>query len=249
MKSWYKNLFLRGVASAISLLGLTLIAIPETSPASASTGTSISLSVPPVPAAGSSMATWQSWASAQQKAMESVDPLAIATSTPGCTTISATLEPVVSTGSAGIPAGIVTDAVVLVGSCTANSTRSPSIGGIIPLISSYCPGMNGCNYSSATNGYVAVGTYTYGGNSAYMAAAYTYTASGSGYSAHSELGTVSSGCATGSLVANSSSVSLSTGQYVEVIWGPRTGSSTWSGTGWHYNGSSYVDLGTVCGMW
>ena len=181
--------------------------------------------------------------------MQSTSPLSLVTPTPGCTNTSGSLEPVVSTGAGGIPAGIVTDALVLVGSCTTRATNSQATGEISPAISSYCPNMDGCNYGSATNGVVAVGTATVNGNVNYMAAAYTYTASGSGYTAHTELGTVSSGCATGSLVASSSSASLSTGQYVELLWGPRNGSNTWSSTGWHYTGSGYQDLGTVCGMW
>lgn len=248
MKSWYKNPFLRGAVSAVSLLGVMLIAIPGTSPASASANTSASLSVPPIPAAGSSISTWQSWASAQREAMESASPLSMVAPTPGCTIISGVVEPVVSTGAGGIPAGIVTDALTLNGSCAASATSSPTTGGVSPLISSYCPNMNGCNYASATYGYVAVGTATVNGDSTWMGAAYTYTGSGS-FTAHAELGTVSSGCSVGSLVANSNSQTLSTNQYVEVLWGPRNFSTTWSGTGWHYNGSSYDDLGTVCGMW
>lgn len=247
MKSWYKYKIARGGMLGVAVLGLSLIAIPGVSTAVASASTSSTLSVPSVPAAGSSMATWQSWASAQQKAMQSVSPLAAEAPTPGCTTTSGTVEPVVSSGADGIPAGIVTDAVVFVGTCASRSSGTATAG-IVPLISTYCPGMDQCNDGSVTNGYEGVGTYTYAGNPSYMASAYTYTGSGT-YSAHSELGTVSSGCSSGSTVANSSNSTLSTNGWVEVVWGPRTGSNTWSGTGWHYNGSGYVNLGSVCGMW
>ena len=247
MKSWYKNKIARSGVLGVAVLGLSMIAIPGVSTAAASASTSSTLSVPALPAAGSSMATWQSWASAQQKAMQSMSPLAAEAPTPGCTTTSGTVVPVVSTGAAGIPAGIVTDAVVFVGNCT-SSTSNTAAAGISPLVSTYCPGMTNCNYGGVTNGYEGVGTYTYAGNPAYMASAYTYTSSGT-YSAHSELGVASSGCSSGTTVANSTEQTLGTGGYVEVVWGPRTVSNTWSGTGWHYNGSGYVNLGSVCGTW
>ncbi len=106
--------------------------------------------------------------------MQSMSPLAAEAPTPGCTTTSGTVVPVVSTGAAGIPAGIVTDAAVFVGSCT-SSTSNTAAAGISPLVSTYCPGMTNCNYGGVTNGYEGVGTYTYAGNPAYMASAYTYT--------------------------------------------------------------------------
>lgn len=108
--------------------------------------------------------------------------------------------------------------------------------------------MNQANYSSATNGYVCVGTSTYNGNSNFMAAAYTYTGTGT-FTAHSELATVSSPCPPGNAIANSSSYNLSQYQAAVVQWGPRNYSATWSGTGWHYNGGGYTDLGSVCGTW
>ncbi len=248
MKMWHSWLGPKSVV-LVSLLALGITFVPQAGIASASSTTATTSLVPAMPVAGSSLATWQSWANAQQAALQSVNPQSLVAPNPGCTNTSVALVPVISTGTAGIPAGIVTDAVTIVGTCGSSSDGPSTAAGVSPLISSYCPNMTYCTYASATNGYVAVGTATVNGNVNYMGAAYTYTASGSGYSAHSELGTVSSGCSVGTLVANSSSVSLSTNQYVEVLWGPRNGSATWSGTGWHYNGSGYTNLGTVCGMY
>lgn len=256
MKTYLKYPMVRNVVTALMLFvgaSLTVPSISEAAPSLPSRN-SAPLSIPAEPAAGSSTAQWQSWASAQQEAMQSVDPSSLLTDSSGCTNTSANLIPVVSAGADGIPVGIVTDALELTGTCSVNSmsnaatTNSPTSSGITPLISSYCPNMNNCNYGSATNGYVAVGTTTVGGNSSYMAAAYTYTGSGS-FTAHAELGTVSSGCSAGTAVANSNSETLTTNTYVEIVWGPRNYSANWSGTGWHYNGSSYVDLGSVCGTW
>jgi hypothetical protein len=232
------------IPAAIMMMGFVFL--PQTGIASASTSLTTTVSVPALPVAGSSLATWQSWASAQQAALQSVTPQSLVAPSAGCTNSSVMLVPVVSTGTAGIPAGIVTDAIQIVGSCGGAAGAPLGGNGIRPLLSSYCPNMTNCTYQSATNGEVAVGTGTVGGNANYMGAAYTYTSSGSGYTSHAELGTVSSGCSVGTLVANSSDSSLSNNQYVEILWGPRSGSNTWSGTGWHYNGSGYTNLGTVC---
>ncbi len=158
MKSWYKNKIARSGVLGVAALGLSLIAIPGVSTPVASASTSSTLPVLALPAAGSSMATWQTWASAELKAMQSISPLAAEAPTPGCTTTSGTVEPVVSTGATGIPAGIVTDAAVFVGNCT-SSTSNTAAAGISPLVSTYCPGMTNCNYGGVTNGYEGVGTY------------------------------------------------------------------------------------------
>lgn len=236
------------IASTIAALAMfsSLPTLESAVAASPQADTSV---VPAMPAANAPLSDWQTWASLQRQAIESANPSSLVHNSAGCATTVVTVLPVVSTGAGGIPAGIVTDALSVVGTCGSGTSGSAATGGVSPAISQYCPNMDGCNYAGATNGEVAVGTATVNGNVNYMAAAYTYTASGSGYTAHSELGTVASGCSTGSLVANSTSASLSTNQYVEVLWGPRNGSATWTSTGWHYNGSSYQDLGTVCGMW
>lgn len=241
MKMWHKTMWPKAAALA-SLLALSIVFVPQVDVASASM-------VPSMPVAGASIATWQSWASAQQTALQSVTPQSLVTPSAGCTNTSVSLLPVVSTGAAGIPEGIVTDAVEVIGSCGNASASSPTEAGVQPLLSSYCPNMTNCEYAAATNGEVAVGTATVDDNVNYMAVAYTYTASGSGYTAHTELGTVSSGCSVGTEVADSSDASLSTDEYVELFWGPRDASNTWSGTGWHYNGSGYSNLGTVCAMY
>jgi hypothetical protein len=247
MKSWKP--LPGGMACIASILVVTLMYVPGESPAFASSSPVAPASTLATPAVGASIATWQAWAVAQQQSLESVNPASLVAPSPGCTNTSTKVIPVASTGAGGIPTGITTDAVVVVGSCAQNGAGAQPLSGVVPLISSYCPNMTGCNYAAATNGYVAVGTATVNGNVNYMGAAYTFTASGSGYTAHSELGTVSSGCSTGSLVANSSSASLSTNQYVEILWGPRNTSNTWTSTGWHHTSGSYQDLGTVCGMW
>ena len=59
MKSWYKNKIARSGVLGVAVLGLSMIAIPGVSTAAASASTSSTLSVPALPAAGSSMATWQ----------------------------------------------------------------------------------------------------------------------------------------------------------------------------------------------
>ena len=235
-------------ASAIAVLAV-FSALPTLGSAGAAPTQTGPVTMPAMPAASAPLSDWQVWASLQRQAIESVNPSTLVHDSSGCSVTAVSVLPTVSTGAGGIPAGIVTDALSVVGTCGAGTPGSAPSNGVSPAISQYCPNMDGCNYGGATNGEVAVGTATVNGNSNYMAAAYTYTASGSGYSAHSELGTVASGCSTGSLVANSSSASLATNQYVEVLWGPRNASATWSSTGWHYNGSGYQDLGTVCGMW
>ena len=236
------------IASAVAMLAV-FSSLPTFESAGAASSQTGPIVVPAMPAAGAPLSDWQAWASLQRQSIESVNPSTLVRGSTGCAVTAVTVLPTVSTGAGGIPAGIVTDALSVVGSCGTGTPGSSPASGVSPAISQYCPNMDGCNYGGATNGEVAVGTATVNGNSNYMAAAYTYTASGSGYTAHSELGTVASGCSTGSLVANSSSASLSTNQYVEVLWGPRNVSATWSSTGWHYNGSGYQDLGTVCGMW
>ena len=118
-----------------------------------------------MPAIGAPLADWQSWATSQRESLASTNPASLVTPSSGCSISSETIEPVVSTGAAGIPAGIVTDEVVVVGSCSASSV------GASPLISSYCPNMTSCNYASAINGEVAVGEATVNGNPTWMSAA------------------------------------------------------------------------------
>jgi len=105
------------------------------------------------------------------------------------------------------------------------------------------------NYGGIRSGEACVGTAKVNGNSNYMAAAYTYTATGSTYG-HVELGRTSS-CASGTTVANESpEVTLSTNQWGEIIWGPKSGSATWSSTWWQDNGGgNYTDFGSVCGYY
>jgi hypothetical protein len=82
-----------------------------------------------------------------------------------------------------------------------------------------------------------------------MAASYVRTASTSSFG-HAELGTTSGSCATGTLVADEApEVTVSTGQYGAVLWGPRSGSNTWSSTWWQDNSGSYSDLGSACGTY
>jgi hypothetical protein len=104
--------------------------------------------------------------------------------------------------------------------------------------------------ASVTGGTACVGTATDGGNSNYVAASYLRTATTSSFG-HAELGTVSGSCGAGTLVANESpEVTVSTNQYAAIIWGPRSGSSTWSSTWWQDNGGgSYSDFGSACGTY
>jgi hypothetical protein len=188
--------------------------------------------------------------------MQSTNPLSAVATDPGCTNTSASLANVVSTGADGIPAGIVTDAVVVTGTCAGSSdsasiTAGASISaGSKPLSWTYCPGMTSCTYTSATDGYIALGTYTYEGSDNYMAGAYFYNGSGT-ETVYARLGTVLTGCTTGSLVADSGIYNIENGEYVEVIWGPNSGSATWNSSAWgNSNGSStYGKLGIVCGLY
>jgi len=107
--------------------------------------------------------------------------------------------------------------------------------------------MDACSYASATSGQIAVGRATINGNGGYIAGAFTNTGSSS-IPVHIELGSVNSGCAVGTLLANSQVVQVSPGAFVEVFWGPRSVSSTWTGTAWRSNNPGYTDLGTACFM-
>jgi hypothetical protein len=107
MKEWQKRMWPTAAAVA-SLLALSITFVPQVGVASAAS------TIPAMPVAGSPLATWQSWASAQQTALQSVSPLSLVTPGAGCTVASVTLIPTVSSGTAGIPAGIVTDAVQVV---------------------------------------------------------------------------------------------------------------------------------------
>ena len=235
------------LAISTSLVSTGLVANASTllvTPTTVTTSTTTS-PVSGVPSNTASMAMWQSWAASQQAQMQSITPSQVA-ATSGCSISSVTASPVVSSGFE-YPAGITTDALTIVGQC------SPSTGGSLsasPAISSYCPGMDDCNFASATNGQVAIGTTTVAGNANFMEAAFTNTSTSS-ISVHSQLGTVGvSPCSsTASVVANSSQTTLSPGMFVAVTWGPRTTSTTWKATGWKLVSGAFQDLGSVCGQY
>jgi hypothetical protein len=196
------------------------------------------------------MSTWESWAAAQRTAMAETNWGLFAKSH-SCTLVTFNLDEVVSNGinMTDIPAGIVVDAVSLIGRCGGSAPPTGTTGAS-PDISSYCPNMTYCNYGSIKDGVAAVGTATVNGTPNFMAAAYTYTNSSGHTFGHAELGKGST-CSVGTLVANESpEVTLYTGQYGEVIWGPRNFSNVWSSTWWQDTGGGhYTKFGTVCGYY
>ena len=106
--------YIRKSTWIVAALALTST-LPLIGLAAASTGSAIQ--APPVPAAGSTIATWQSWASALDAQLQSQDPSTLVPVQSGCTQSSVSLTPVVSSGLGGIPKGIVTEAITVTGSC------------------------------------------------------------------------------------------------------------------------------------
>jgi len=97
--------------------------------------------------------------------------------------------------------------------------------GIRPLLSSYCP-----NMTIAPTKVRRMVKLPCTGPSAGTLITWRrvhYTSSGSGYTSHAEWERFPV-VVRRTLVANSSDSSLSNNQYVEILWGPRSGSNTWS---------------------
>ena len=217
---------------------------------SVSTASPIS-TVPTPPPPGSSMTVWQAWA-AQQRSVFQQTNWTRTFSSSGCTSGAITVNPVVSDGAAGIPKGIITDAVSIPFRCPdstspnggTNKTVEPSTS---LQSSDYCPNMGSYTLGAVYDGYGCVGTY--GSND--MAAAYTYTLSSGSTYGHVELGQVSGSCSPGSLVADfSPEETLDPGYGQEVVWGPMSASAYWSSTWWQDNGGgNYSDFGSVCGTY
>ena len=113
---------LRSVAigTALTLMLVGFEALPANATGSrSSTPTRLSLSAP---GPGATLAQWQAYAAQQRATVQSVDWLT-AVSSPGCTVTSATVAPIDGTAP-GVPAGVVTDGVVIEGRCGAAPPRS-----------------------------------------------------------------------------------------------------------------------------
>jgi hypothetical protein len=228
---------------AAGALTVTLTLAWMLSPASALAATR----VPATPRPGASMATWQRWAAAERLAVRDTN-WAAAVRSDGCALGQVVIRPVTHSEVAGIPRGVVADAVVVTATCSL--ARKAAHRADVPAISPYCVGMTACNTKSITDGVAAVGTVTHDGNANFMGAEYIYTKSSGSSTGHPELGndTLGSGCGVGTKVANGKNVKLTHDHGELVWWGPRNFSATWSGTWWQHNSNgSYTRFGTVCG--
>ena len=246
----------RVLVSCVGGMVLTLTGVVSLTGSASAQGSSVSMAspvstVPTPPSPGSSMATWEAWATQQRSVFQQTNwTRTFALS--GCTSGSITVNPVTSEGAAGVPKGIVTDAVSILFRCS--SSTSPSSGlnktvqpGTSMQSSDYCPAMGSYTLGAVYDGYGCVGTY--GSND--MAAAYTYTLSSGSTYGHVELGQVSGSCGPGTLVANfSPEETLNPGYGQEVIWGPMSASADWSSTWWQDDGGgTFTDFGSVCGFY
>lgn len=193
------------------------------------------------PASNAPSAQWQTWANQVNAVTSSIDWSALAASS-GYTLISSSIVP---TNNAAI--GVPTD--VTLNSVSLELRRAPVTSGtgtMAPDYTSMCPYMTSWNGASITDGYECVGVYT-SGSQAYVGAAYTYDTSGS-VTGHEELGAVTSGCSTGTKVANETTVMLNDGDTGEVIT-PTNSSNNWTATWWDGSSSPYTSWGTVCGAY
>lgn len=235
----------------LSLAGVISLTGSASAQSSAVSTASPASTVPTPPPPGSSMAVWQAWAAHQRSVFQQTD-WSRSFSSSGCTSGSITINPVTSEGAAGVPKGIVTDAVSIPFRCSGGTSPSSGLNKTVQPSTSmqssdYCPAMGSYTLGAVNDGYACVGTY--GSND--MAAAYTYTlASGSTYG-HVELGQVSGSCGPGTLVANfSPEETLKPGYGQEVVWGPMSASADWSSTWWQDDGGgTFTDFGSVCGFY
>jgi|SRR5579863_4323529 len=185
------------------------------------------------PASTRNSATWQSWAAAQRRSMETT-PWAHELLSSGFQLTSLSYVDVGEVSGTPIPAGVTTVAAVL--------TYVP-----LSLVSSQearqlAPRtwLDPC--SSITGGRACIsGAPTTGGQ--VINATYTYTGSGV-VRGHVELG--SYGCP-GTAVRNGYNVTLTYEQYQSVVYTTSRGISEWSSTFWKYNGGvNYTDWGSEC---
>ena len=235
----------------LSLAGVVSLTGSASAQSSTVSTASPESTVPTPPPPGSSMTVWQAWAAHQRSVFQQTD-WSRSFSSSGCTSGSITINPVTSEGAAGIPKGIVTDAVSILFRCSSGTSLSSGLNKTVQPSTSmqssdYCPDMASYTLGAVNDGYACVGTY--GSND--MAAAYSYTlASGSTYG-HVELGQVSGSCGPGTLVANfSPEETLNPGYGQEVVWGPMSASADWSSTWWQDDGGgTFTDFGSVCGFY
>jgi hypothetical protein len=194
---------------------------------------------PVVPAPGASETAWEQYGAQQQAAVASVDWSTVHPA--GCTVLSAVVSPL-DGPTPGAPAGIVTDAVTIIGQCP---TTASGPSAITPDTAT-CPSLVNYTGESVTSGYECVGTATINGNPNYVGAVYTYQGSSS-VTGHEELGTVGSGCSPGSAVLNGGTTTLSANHYQEELY-LRGVSATWTATWWQGT-NPYNNWGTVCGSY
>lgn len=260
------RVFLRILLALISSLGL-LVASNVTMAAPLPTAiSSQSVVMPAIPSASASTATWQAWASAQMKAVES-EPWAQIAATAGCTVDNVTFVPVTSSGitETGIPAGITTVAVAVAQTCASTEDAHIALDAIA-----------NASLTNANSSDVAVpettsltcddNVETYGSNcifptdlsGGYIQVNSQFSWSGSGYydiNGHLEIGGVGVGnpCAVGAKAIDGNQYELGPQgvnvidlAYDETI----LADNQWSSTFWYGPvDGSYSDWSTVCGTY
>ena len=128
--------------SFIGIASLTGSASAQDS--SVSTASPVS-TVPTPPPPGSSMNVWRAWA-AQQRSVFQQTNWARSFSSSGCTSGAITVNPATSDGAAGVPKGIITDAVSIPFRCFGSTLPNSGINMTLEpsssvQSSSYCPSM------------------------------------------------------------------------------------------------------------
>ena len=151
-----------------------------------------------------------------------------------------------SNGSVGVPRGIVTDYVAVIGHCAGAASTARGT-----FDSMDCPVQDAGSAAVANGGAVCVGSATVAGNPNFVAASYVRTAGGSSFG-HAELGvSYASPCSPGALVTNGKpEMAVTTGSFSAVLWGPHINANRFSATWWQDNtGGDYSYFGSACGVY
>lgn len=110
----------------VSGIFLSLMEVFTLAGSASAQGSSVSMAspvstVPTPPPPGSPMNVWQAWAAQQRSAFQKTN-WSRSFASPGCTSGPISVNPVVSEGAAGIPKGIVTDAVSIPFRCSGSAS-------------------------------------------------------------------------------------------------------------------------------